>query len=407
MKDDNYILAEEAAALLGVTIDTFYVYVSRKNLRSVAVPNSRKRRYWRPDVEQLRRREIKSPAATRDRITGSSITLWTEDDLFYRGHSVRELVKWPSFEAVAALLWNVENDAVFDDTLPTLPESFAGIRRALEAESPVVQAIALLPLLERTNPRSQDFSPLGMARSGAHVLNVFTTLLLGQDRVERGLIHERIAVALGLTEQQASLLRTVMILTADHGLELATYAVRSVVSTGVSPWRAVPVGLITAVGRRTHPVQFTAIDRLIDEIIAADQPFEPLIRRVQEGEAIAGFALVADQPVGTVLDVRAAVLRDLLEADYADDRDFRCLATAISAARDMGGYEPSFSLLAAFIRWKLGLRPVEAIYFLARAAGWIAHTIEQSLAGERERLEPHYSGPLPVGEDWEAGKRSS
>jgi hypothetical protein len=42
---DEYVSAEEAAALLGVAIDTVYVYVSRKGIRSIPTPNSSKRRY--------------------------------------------------------------------------------------------------------------------------------------------------------------------------------------------------------------------------------------------------------------------------------------------------------------------------------------------------------------------------
>lgn len=390
MVDDDYISAEEAAALLGVTIDTFYVYVTRKNLRSTGIPNSRKRRYWRADVEQLRGRGRKPPASPTDLDGESSITLLTEDNLFYRGQSVRELVNRPTFESVAALLWDVDADAVFGESLPAFPDTVKAVSHALAGESPMDQAIALFPLIERANPRSQDFSPAGMARTGGDVLRTFTALIAGHDRPDRRALHVSIAEAFGLTDRQAALLRRVMILAADHGLEPATFAVRAIASTGVSPWRAVSTGLTIAIGRKTRPVQFAAIGRLVKEIVETERPFEPITRRVQEGDAIAGFL-----PATSGRDVRATVLLDLLEADYARDADFQRLMAAIGAARDIGGYEPSFALLGGFAGLKLGLRSREATFFLARAAGWIAHAIEQSLGGERERHEPHYRGPLP------------
>jgi citrate synthase len=379
MVDDDYISAEEAAALLGVTIDTFYVYVTRKNLRSTGIPNSRKRRYWRADVEQLRGRGRKPPASPTDLDAESSITLLTEDNLFYRGLSVRELVNRPTFESVAALLWDVDADAVFGESLPAFPDTVTAVRRALAGESPLDQAIALFPLIEKANPRSQDFSPAGMARTGGDVLRAFTALIAGHDRPDRRPMHISIAEAFGLSDRQAALMRRVMILAADHGLEPATFAVRAIASTGVSPWRAVSTGLTIAIGRKTRPVQFAAIGRLVQ-----------IYMGFQVCDAIAGFL-----PATRGRDVRATVLLDLLEADYARDADFQHLMAAIGAARDIGGHEPSFALLGAFAGLKLGLRSREATFFLARAAGWIAHAIEQSLGGERERHEPHYRGPLP------------
>jgi citrate synthase len=46
--------AREAAARLGVKLDTLYAYVSRGLLRSVAVPGSRERHYRPEDVERFR-----------------------------------------------------------------------------------------------------------------------------------------------------------------------------------------------------------------------------------------------------------------------------------------------------------------------------------------------------------------
>jgi citrate synthase len=134
MPMDEYISAEEAAALLGVTLQTLYVYVGRKGIRSVPVPNSTRRRYWRTDVEQARRRGGGRAAGSAGELKQeSSITLYTDSNLFFRGRNVRELLDTASFESVAALLWNVAEPDVFTDVLPAPPESLAGIRGGVRA----------------------------------------------------------------------------------------------------------------------------------------------------------------------------------------------------------------------------------------------------------------------------------
>ena len=51
---ERLLRAREAAARLGVKLDTLYAYVSRGLLRSVAVPGSRELHYRADDVERFR-----------------------------------------------------------------------------------------------------------------------------------------------------------------------------------------------------------------------------------------------------------------------------------------------------------------------------------------------------------------
>src|SRR6267142_6950419 len=102
--DDSYFTAAQAAEALGVSISTLYVYVGRKGIRSQAIPGSKQRRYWRPDIERLRKNGASLPQASIDLKIDSELTLLTEDDVFYRGRSAIALAEHASFEAVAALL---------------------------------------------------------------------------------------------------------------------------------------------------------------------------------------------------------------------------------------------------------------------------------------------------------------
>ena len=85
--DDEFLSAQEAAALLGVSVPTLYVYVGRKGLRSQRISGSRARRYWRADVEALRSKGSPQPSAPRGPPRESAITLITDKGPFYRGVS--------------------------------------------------------------------------------------------------------------------------------------------------------------------------------------------------------------------------------------------------------------------------------------------------------------------------------
>jgi citrate synthase len=389
---DEYVSAEEAAALLGVAVDTVYVYVSRKGIRSIPTPNSSKRRYWRADVERARLRGGRSPAIAGDLKQESAITLHTAEDLYYRGRSVRELTESASFEEVAALLWDVEERGAFTERLPASPPNISLFTTAFASESTVNQAFALFPLLEGANPRSYDLSQVGMARTGADILRWLCALSLSGTHPVVDPIHETFGKALTLSPENTDLVRRLLILSADNGLDSATFAVRAVASTGVSPWRSILTGLAVKSGQRSRLNQYGGLRQFITEIMAAKMASEPVMRRVQEGEAIPGF----QPPEASRADARVRILSDRLQATLSADKDFQRLETAARAVHEIQGLEPTFSYLSGFAWWKVGLRSDIAPFLLGRSAGWVAHAIEQYQGGERERVELHYRGPLPL-----------
>src|SRR3984893_14921262 len=389
---DEYVSAEEAAALLGVAVDTVYVYVSRKGIRSIPTPNSSKRRYWRADVERARLRGGRSPAIAGDLKQESAITLHTTEDLYYRGRSVRELTESASFEEVAALLWDVEEKEAFTEKLPASAPTMSLFTTAFASESTVNQALALFPLLEGANPRSYDLSQVGMARTGADILRWLCALSLAKPHPVVDPIHETIGKALSLSPENTDLVRRLLILSADNGLDSATFAVRAVASTGVSPWRSILTGLAVKSGQRSRLNQYGGLRQFVAEIMAAKMASEPVMRRVQEGEAIPGF----QPPEASRADARVRILSDRLQATLSADKDFQRLEAAAKAVHEIQGLEPTVSYLSGFAWWKVGLRSDIAPFLLGRSAGWVAHAIEQYQGEEGERGKLQSRGPLPL-----------
>src|SRR3954471_24761681 len=97
MNGAELLRAREAAARLGVKLDTLYAYVSRGLLRSVAVPGSRERHYHREDIDAFRaargmsRSASDQGAAAAMPVIDSAISLIEEGRLYYRGQDAVRL----------------------------------------------------------------------------------------------------------------------------------------------------------------------------------------------------------------------------------------------------------------------------------------------------------------------------
>jgi len=145
-------------------------------------------------------------------------------------------------------------------------------------------------------------------------------------------------------------------------------------------------------GRRTKIGRHEGLARLLNEVANAQDPQDPMVRRMREGEEILGF--------GSDLykngDPRArAVLRRLNEI-LADDIDYRKLQRAIAVVYDAKGLEPDFALTNVYLGRRLGLDSKDSLFILGRAVGWIAHSIEQYEVGGVIREPAMYTGPLPA-----------
>ena len=398
MVRSEYLPAREAAELLGVSLNTFYVYVGRHEIRSQPIAGSRERLYWRQDLMRLsKRRKARGKARDASAITSprrtvtreSGLTLRTEDGLFYRGESAIELARTASLERVAAILWDCKEEEAFGRDLPAKPDD-AGMLRSLQHLSQLDRAAFLLPMLEAANPRSFDLSAAGLVRTGGGVVRWLATSLLDADMPTEEPIHIYMAHKLKLNDLDADLARRLMVLSADHGFERAAIAVRAVAANGVTLWRSVMTGLLVMTGRRSSLGRYEAVQRLLGEILDGPDASAPILRRLRDGDPVPGF----DPGVSRSEDPRVAAMLAILTETMSDNPSYRRLSQAIDLVRDTTSAQPTFSLVSLFVNRNLGLDYQWPLFPLARAVGWIAHAIEQQ-RGDSEHLEGVYSGPLP------------
>lgn len=388
-----YITAAEAAQMLGITINSLYSYVSRKSIRTQAVPGTRRRIYWREDIEALVKplARVDGVKANPTLVRETKITVITREGPFYRGQSVIALAEQATLEDVAALLWDVKIDDVFDANMPPVPTNFDEIRGALSSLSPFDQAVSLLPLLEQSNSRSYDFSALGYARTGAYLLRWMTALLIGADRPSTDPTHVSLARGLNAPRYE-DIIRRALVLAADHELAASTYAVRAVANTGCTPSQAVVTGFAAARGRRVLTGRVPAVRRLIDEILDENNPEDAIVERFRDGEALPGFA----DAVYRGPDARARSLHQALSGQFAGDEEVDRLLRAVAFAQREYELEADFILPLTFLERRLRRRSRDlAISHLARVVGWIAHAIEQMGSGPIVRPRAIYTGRLP------------
>jgi citrate synthase len=392
VSDGLYISAEEAAERLGVSVTTLYAYVSRKGIRSQRVAGSRRRRYWKSDIDRVVGvGSPQTPARAGGLSRDTEITLVTQEGPYYRGQSATALSRTATLEETAALLWRADLSEVFSDTLPQAPPHLAAHLKLLAGASAADRATALFPFIEIANPRAYDLSHAGMGRTGADVLRWYAAMLIKAPAPRRDPLHVTLARGLRVSDDWADLIRRVLVLSADHGFEPGTYAVRAVASTGVTAYRSVLTGLSVTMGRRTRIGRFQGLARLLGEIAEAADSQDPIVQRLRGGEELPGFG----SNLYATGDPRAREMLHQLEVALDGDSDFGKLKRAVRAVREFRGLEPDFALTNLYIARRVGLDGNDSFFPLGRAAGWIAHSIEQYEVGTVIREPAMYTGPLP------------
>ncbi|GAA0334577.1 citrate synthase family protein [Sphingomonas oligophenolica] len=388
-----YIDAEQAAAELGVSLTTLYTYISRRGIRSQRVPGTKKRQYWKADIDNIRKRKGEKPSPpARDTLQESKLTLVTPEGPYYRGQSAIELSETHTLEDTAALLWDIRRDAVFGPNAAVAPPELRDLYKVFKDVSIADKAIGILPFVERANPRAYDLTHEGLCRTGADLLRWYAAILAGRDVTSSEPLHIQTAALCGGEDEVADLIRRVLVISADHGFGAGTYAVRAVASTGVTPYRSVLAGFAIAPGRRNVLGHRAAIGRLLDELAASSDPQSVIARRMQEGEDLPGFRFPWPYVNG---DPRANRSLDDLGRIRGDHPLFVKVMAAFSYAEAELGRHPGHGMVNDLIARVIGLPSREYLYPLGRCAGWVAHSIEQYEAGDVDPPLANYRGQLP------------
>ncbi len=425
------LTAAEAAAHLGVKLGTLYAYVSRGWLKSYRRKVGRQALYRRADIEALRgltapERGVRArslpdasswvtvaqptadTASTGVIVAESGVSSISEGRLAYRGYPIEELVEHAAFEEVCLLLWNGERPRPEEVAhlreniaLARLPKPVADALAAVGADTPPLLRLAvMMPALAAAEYRLPPRARLDQARMIIGAL----PLALSPARGERD--GARAAGSAGASGMAARLLdrvigefaaadraalERVLVACAEHELNASTFAARVVASTGADLYACVLAALCSLSG----PIHGGACDRI-------ESMFSDLAAGLSLEHCLDSFSAKGLLPPGfghaiySAGDPRAELLKRVARAT-APRKGRKLYETALKVERAVWArarLRPNLDYYLTVCVRMIGFpRGMPAAIFAAgRAAGWIAHSLEQYADNRLIRPRMRYRG---------------
>jgi citrate synthase len=396
--DHSWISAGEAARVLRVSRATLYAYVSRGYVRSQSKPGSwRERRYSRDDVERLRRRtdERRDPDKAAAHalqwgmpILESSIALIDGNRLYYRGHDAVMVSRSRSLEEVASLIWSGRFDVTLATAAIQVPLAGSSARDNLPF---VARAQAVLAGASARDPLAFDLRAPSVALSGWRILQVLTRTATRTDSLAPT-FEQSLARAWGVSARGVDLLRSALILCADHELNVSSFTARCVASAGSNPYAVVIAGLAALEGAR-HGGLSARVESMLESMRRARHLRSALGERLRRGETIDGFG----HPLYRDGDPRASALLDSLRERYGKSAELEFVLSVAEEAALVMSEKPAIDFaLAALARvLRLPAGSPLTLFAIGRTIGWIGHAIEQYTTGQLIRPRAKYVGALP------------
>jgi citrate synthase len=396
-----YLTAKQAADALGVTRATLYSYASRGQLRSEPVSGWRREcRYYREDVERLRERKEARRDPTRAAARGlhwggpvleSGITLIHNGKFYYRGRDAVRLAETSSAEQVAALLWGAEEterEQLFEQPCALPPRQVARLRSL--GREPLTLLQAALPIAAAVDLASCDLRPAAVRQTGARIVRLLTTVIAPHDAAQP--VHRALQAAWAPKSDAAGdVIRTALVLCADHELNVSAFTARCAASSGASPYDIVSAALATLKGYR-HGGATERVRSLLTQIKTPRSARAVVANLLRRGEAIPGFG----HPLYPGGDPRAALLMQLAKAS-GNEAEWRRVRALWRTGSELLHDAPNLDLgLAAVAQtYRLPEQAGLLIFAFGRTIGWIAHAIEEYASGQLIRPRARYTGPAP------------
>ncbi|HEX6521983.1 MAG TPA: citrate/2-methylcitrate synthase [Streptosporangiaceae bacterium] len=378
--------AAEAASRLGVKQATLYAYVSRGVLSRGRASDGRASLFDPREVEELARRgRPRRPAGVTDIIIESQITEIAGDQLRYRGRNVIDLATTRRFEDVAELLWAGALPPAGATPVPWRCTD-AALRVGRAAQSalplgtlPLERLQVIVPAIAATDPLRPELDPAAVMAAGRAIIAAMVRCLptAGPASDEGpGMIAVGLWGRLCERRPNPALLRALsaaLVLLADHELAASTLAVRAAASVRADPYAVVATGL-GAISGALHGGSSLGAETLL---AAARGPAD--ISRVvaelrRRGEKIPGFGHLVYRSG----DPRAIALLDLIRRAAPKSTQLAIADALLAEVRQKSLPEPNIDIaLATLVRVAGMVRGAgEAIFAIARTAGWIAHALE-------------------------------
>ena len=395
----EWLTTRDAVGLLGVKPATLYAYVSRGLISRRQGPDGRSR-FSSEEVERLRGRGNRVESRSREVTVESGITSVAEGEIRFRNVDSFELATRHTFEEAAHWLWS-----------GVMPER--AVWRA-EADAVVIgrnaQAVlpaATLPLdrlrvtvaaVATSDPLRYEINVSAVPMTGERLISALVDSLpcqaeAGELATSDTSIAGRLWTRLSrtpATPELVGLLDDALVILMDHELSFSTLSARLAASTRSDPYSVVAIGL-SALGGPLQSVACLAAEDLLAEIKSPDRAVWLIGERLRRGERLPGFG----HRLYESGDPRGTFLLDRLNGIMPPSRDLEIVRAVVAATRERGlpAANVDFALAAMARSGRMVRGASEAIFAIARTAGWIAHAMEEYSIGVEVRPRMIYMGP--------------
>ncbi|QGG97168.1 hypothetical protein GH723_16775 [Actinomarinicola tropica] len=424
------LTAREAADRLGVKVETLYAYVSRGMLDRRRAVDGRTSLFSAADVDRLARRHRRAPdRGGLEVVIDTRLTAIEDHRLRYRGRDAVELASTRPFEWVAEWLWLGDDAPAPTDLGPwassvksadLIAAEVAGLPGSATAGDRLRVAVAVAGA---THSLRHDLRPTGVAHSGRRLIATMVDALPlrstdpvpplaipaatdeggggdGGDDVDvrPDAIAARLWPRLGPSRATPALvgaLNAALVLLADHELAASTLAARVAASTRADPYAVVSSGLGVLSGS-LHGTASVPVQHLFAQVEQAgaddlDRVGAVVSDHLRHHRVVPGFG----HPLYPEGDPRAVALLDLVRRSGAPAERVAVVEAVEEVMADGAPAPPNvdFGLAALCHVAGFDVGVGEAIFAVARAAGWIAHAIEEyEEPGNRFRARARYVG---------------
>ncbi|WP_327105172.1 citrate synthase [Nonomuraea glycinis] len=414
----EWIDAATAAERLGIKPATLYAYVSRGLLKRRHDDSGRRSLFDAAEIEQLARRG-RPRGQPPELVIESAVTALGLDRPYYRGHDALTLARSTGFAATAEWLWTGDPTLLPEPSPSGVPESEpAGdayargrearpwecdpeaVRSAVAAQRDLPDGILPLDRLQvittvlgASDSLRYHLDPESVTATARRLISGLVEALPVLQQPQGTSIAERLWPRLTPHPATPALLRTLeaaLVLLADHELAASTLAARVAASAKADPYAVVLTGL-GVLGGPLHGGASYAAERLLHEVTTPAQAPRVIADRIRRGERIAGFG----HSVYKNGDARGRFLLDLI-TQAAPGHDRLAVARAVLdevRRRRLPEQNVDFALAAFTEVTGMVSGAGEAIFAIARTAGWLAHAMEEYANGTLLRLRATYIGP--------------
>lgn len=382
---ESVFTAAQAAARLGVKVETLYAYVSRGRLTRRRTAQGS---LFDPlEVEALARAGAGRAGAASPGGAGAplvvldtDIALIEDDHLYLRGVPADELAAAHSFEAVAGWLWGGELDAP-----PVFAADAADLRAVRRVQDALPDGASLLQRIEAAvlvlgadDAFRADSAPDTLRRVGERAIAGAAAAVSGDDDPAPTSIAGRLArgwaAGTADAESLASVVDAALVLLVDHDLAVSTLAVRAAASARASGYAVICAGL-GALDSPLHGNASQLAAGLVRRVIDGASARTVLAEAVAGGRGLPGFGHFLYRGI----DPRAAELMRLLRRIPAAGPAMAAVDALAEEARTRTRRHPNVDLALGALVVAFGL-PADAgsaVFALARSAGWIAHALDE------------------------------